>query len=84
MGCSHADHDTRCCLFLTFGLRLMSVLKLGAGFKLLWGGRIPDEDKSYCYRSNMVLSNIDEFVREIPSNAQTISNVSLSFSRDCA
>mgnify|MGYP000521841361 CR=1 FL=1 len=32
-------------LFLTFGLRLMPVLKLGAGFKLLWGGRIPDKDK---------------------------------------
>ena len=33
-------------LFLTFGLKLMPVLKLGTGFKLLWSGRIPDKDKS--------------------------------------
>lgn len=33
-------------LFLTFGLKLMPVLKLGTGFKLLWGGRIPDKDGS--------------------------------------
>jgi len=33
-------------LFLTFGLRLMPVLKLGTGFKLLWGGRIPDKDEN--------------------------------------
>jgi len=33
-------------LFLTFGLRLMPILKLGTGFKLLWGGRIPDKDKN--------------------------------------
>ena len=33
-------------LFLSFGLRLMPILKLGAGFKLLWAGRIPDKDKS--------------------------------------
>ncbi|GIU23678.1 sodium:alanine symporter family protein [Shewanella schlegeliana] len=32
-------------LFLTFGLRLMPILKLGTGFKLLWSGRIPDKDK---------------------------------------
>jgi len=32
-------------LFLTFGLRLMPILKLGSGFKLLWAGRIPDKDK---------------------------------------
>ena len=32
-------------LFLTFGLKLMPVLKLGAGFKLLWSGRIPDKAK---------------------------------------
>lgn len=33
-------------LFLTFGLRLMPILKLGTGFKLLWSGRIPDKDKN--------------------------------------
>ncbi len=33
-------------LFLTFGLKLMPILKLGAGFKLLWKGRIPDKDKN--------------------------------------
>ncbi len=33
-------------LFLTFGLKLMPILKLGTGFKLLWGGRIPDKDGS--------------------------------------
>ena len=32
-------------LFLTFGLKLMPVLKLGAGFKLMWQGRVPDKDK---------------------------------------
>ncbi|ABZ78359.1 amino acid carrier protein [Shewanella halifaxensis HAW-EB4] len=32
-------------LFLTVGLRLMPILKLGTGFKLLWSGRIPDKDK---------------------------------------
>jgi len=32
-------------LFLTLGLRLMPILKLGTGFKLLWKGRIPDKDK---------------------------------------
>lgn len=32
-------------LFLTIGLRLMPILKLGKGFKLLWSGRIPDKDK---------------------------------------
>lgn len=32
-------------LFLTIGLRLMPVLKLGKGFRLLWSGRIPDKDK---------------------------------------
>lgn len=31
-------------LFLSVGLRLMPVLKLGTGFKLLWSGRIPDKD----------------------------------------
>lgn len=30
-------------LFLTFGLKLMPVLKLGTGFKLLWTGRIPEK-----------------------------------------
>ncbi|WOT04769.1 alanine/glycine:cation symporter family protein [Shewanella youngdeokensis] len=33
-------------LFLTFGLRLMPILKLGTGFRLLWSGRIPDKDKN--------------------------------------
>jgi AGCS family alanine or glycine:cation symporter len=33
-------------LFLSFGLRLMPILKLGTGFKLLWSGRIPDKDKN--------------------------------------
>ena len=33
-------------LFLTFGLKLMPILKLGTGFKLLWQGRIPDKDKN--------------------------------------
>ncbi|MCG9713073.1 sodium:alanine symporter family protein [Shewanella insulae] len=32
-------------LFLSVGLRLMPILKLGTGFKLLWSGRIPDKDK---------------------------------------
>lgn len=31
-------------LFLTFGLKFMPILKLGTGFKLLWGGRIPDKE----------------------------------------
>ncbi len=33
-------------IFLSFGLRLMPILKLGTGFKLLWSGRIPDKDKT--------------------------------------
>ncbi|WP_110455724.1 alanine/glycine:cation symporter family protein [Shewanella algidipiscicola] len=33
-------------LFLSFGLKLMPILKLGTGFKLLWSGRIPDKDKN--------------------------------------
>ncbi|MFO6422808.1 alanine/glycine:cation symporter family protein [Motilimonas sp. KMU-193] len=32
-------------LFLSLGLKLMPILKLGAGFKLLWGGRNGDETK---------------------------------------
>lgn len=32
-------------LFLTIGLNLMPILKLGSGFKLLWRGRIPEKDK---------------------------------------
>ncbi|WP_394203750.1 alanine/glycine:cation symporter family protein [Shewanella waksmanii] len=32
-------------LFLSVGLRLMPIVKLGTGFKLLWSGRIPDKDK---------------------------------------
>lgn len=32
-------------LFLTFGLKLMPVLKLGVGFKLMWQGRVPEKDK---------------------------------------
>ncbi|MCE9679822.1 sodium:alanine symporter family protein [Shewanella sp. AS1] len=32
-------------LFLSFGLKLMPILKLGTGFRLLWSGRIPDKDK---------------------------------------
>ncbi|WP_025820773.1 alanine/glycine:cation symporter family protein [Shewanella marina] len=32
-------------LFLSIGLKLMPILKLGTGFKLLWTGRIPDPDK---------------------------------------
>jgi AGCS family alanine or glycine:cation symporter len=31
-------------LFLSIGLKLMPVLKLGTGFKLLWSGRIPEKD----------------------------------------
>ncbi|MBO1272446.1 sodium:alanine symporter family protein [Shewanella sp. 4t3-1-2LB] len=31
-------------LFLSVGLKLMPVLKLGTGFKLLWSGRIPEKD----------------------------------------
>ncbi|WP_299017951.1 sodium:alanine symporter family protein [uncultured Photobacterium sp.] len=31
--------------FLTIGLKLMPILKLGAGFKLLWSGRIPEKDE---------------------------------------
>ncbi|RTR40497.1 sodium:alanine symporter family protein [Shewanella canadensis] len=33
-------------LFLSVGLKLMPILKLGTGFKLLWSGRIPDKDKT--------------------------------------
>ncbi|WP_394389558.1 alanine/glycine:cation symporter family protein [Shewanella woodyi] len=33
-------------LFLSVGLKLMPILKLGTGFKLLWSGRIPDKDKN--------------------------------------
>ena len=33
-------------LFLSIGLKLMPILKLGTGFKLLWSGRIPDKDKT--------------------------------------
>ncbi|MEJ2765089.1 sodium:alanine symporter family protein [Photobacterium sp. MCCC 1A19761] len=34
-------------IFLTFGLRLMTILKIGTGFKLLWAGRASkaEEDK---------------------------------------
>ncbi len=32
-------------LFLSIGLKLMPILKLGTGFKLLWSGRIPDKDE---------------------------------------
>ncbi|MCH1925625.1 sodium:alanine symporter family protein [Shewanella sp. C32] len=32
-------------LFLSIGLKLMPILKLGTGFKLLWSGRAPDEDQ---------------------------------------
>ncbi|MBV7317546.1 sodium:alanine symporter family protein [Shewanella sp. NIFS-20-20] len=33
-------------LFLSLGLKLMPILKLGTGFKLLWDGRIPDKDEN--------------------------------------
>lgn len=33
-------------LFLSIGLKLMPIFKLGTGFKLLWSGRIPDKDKT--------------------------------------
>lgn len=33
-------------LFLSIGLKLMPILKLGKGFKLLWTGRIPDKDQN--------------------------------------
>ena len=33
-------------LFLSIGLKLMPILKLGTGFKLLWSGRIPDSEKN--------------------------------------
>ncbi|MCE2593650.1 sodium:alanine symporter family protein [Motilimonas cestriensis] len=33
-------------LFLSFGLKLMPILKLGAGFKLLWSGRSSDQTKA--------------------------------------
>ncbi|WP_064607493.1 alanine/glycine:cation symporter family protein [Photobacterium sp. J15] len=32
-------------LFLTVGLKLMPIIKLGAGFRLLWSGRIPEKDE---------------------------------------
>jgi AGCS family alanine or glycine:cation symporter len=32
-------------LFLTFGLKMMPILKLGTGFKLLWGGRGHNKEK---------------------------------------
>ncbi len=33
-------------LFLSLGLKLMPIVKLGTGFRLLWSGRIPDKDKN--------------------------------------
>ncbi|UTV29573.1 alanine/glycine:cation symporter family protein [Photobacterium atrarenae] len=32
-------------IFLTVGLKLMTILKIGTGFKLLWAGRIPEKDE---------------------------------------
>jgi len=32
-------------VFLTVGLKLMPIVKLGAGFKLLWSGRIPEKEE---------------------------------------
>ena len=32
-------------VFLTVGLKLMPILKLSAGFKLLWSGRIPEKEE---------------------------------------
>ena len=32
-------------LYLTFGLRLLTIIKIPFGFDLLWKGRIPDDDK---------------------------------------
>lgn len=32
-------------IFLTVGLKLMPIVKLGAGFKLLWSGRIPEKEE---------------------------------------
>ncbi|MGF1757161.1 sodium:alanine symporter family protein [Photobacterium sagamiensis] len=32
-------------VFLTVGLKLMPIVKLGTGFKLLWSGRIPEKEK---------------------------------------
>ncbi|MDX1303595.1 sodium:alanine symporter family protein [Photobacterium sp.] len=33
-------------VFLTVGLKLMPIVKLGAGFRLLWSGRIPETEKN--------------------------------------
>ena len=33
-------------LFLMLGLRLMPLLKIGDGFKLLWSGRTPEEGEA--------------------------------------
>ena len=32
-------------LYLTFGLKLLTIIKIPFGFDLLWKGRIPDDDK---------------------------------------
>ncbi len=32
-------------IFLTVGLKLMPIVKLGSGFKLLWSGRIPEKEE---------------------------------------
>ena len=32
-------------LYLTFGLRLLTIIKIPFGFDLLWKGRIPGDDK---------------------------------------
>ncbi|MGR5062090.1 alanine/glycine:cation symporter family protein [Photobacterium sp. DNB22_13_2] len=32
-------------IFLTLGLKLMPIVKIGAGFKLLWTGRIPEKEE---------------------------------------
>lgn len=32
-------------IYLTLGLKLMPIVKIGAGFKLLWTGRIPEKEE---------------------------------------
>lgn len=45
-------------IFLTLGLRLMPILKLKAGFKLLWSGRNPDSDSGDISPFNALMTSL--------------------------
>ena len=44
MGCAHAGSILGTGLFLSVGLKFMSIARIPFGFRLLWKGRIPGED----------------------------------------